>query len=213
MPTEAVDTENTMGNRGAETFQDLMENLNRDVQVKRLGKTELPVRRVTTNHAHTSIARLNRQEKWESSQEPEAKGREKLVRRSFRAPTGNMLVSTGALTGDESAGEYYCNLGVQEKIWKKIKRNAFRHAEFLDLHGYNRPQALAKLAAYLERCRMKKERYAIVIHGKGIHSPTKGSALKDLTLRFLANHPQVQAFCPAIASKGGSGATYVRMKV
>ncbi len=205
---------NAMGNKGGQTFQDLMaaHGLSR---VKKSGKTKLSVDPVTTSCENAASVPLKAQGK-RADPPP--------VRRSFRLRPGEVfeaipggsrpvLAVPELATGYREGGEYFCVHGLQVKIWKKIKRNAFPHAEPLDLHGCTRSKALRKLDDYIKTCKERQKRYAMIVHGKGIHSQSGAAVLRLVTFHFLAENLEVQAFCPAVIEKGGTGATYVRIKL
>jgi len=52
-----------------------------------------------------------------------------------------------------------------------------------------------------------------VIHGKGWRSEGRDGILKVNTRHWLAQHPQVLAFCEAPLNAGGSGAVWVLLKL
>jgi DNA-nicking Smr family endonuclease len=53
----------------------------------------------------------------------------------------------------------------------------------------------------------------LVIHGKGMNSPSGEAVLRKLTRHWLAQRPDVLAYCDALPRDGGSGAALVLLKV
>ena len=203
-----------MGDEREQTFQDLMAARGL-TWVKRSGQTKLSVDPVTKGRGDAASVPLKAQVKQVSASSVRRSSRTSLGGDFEAIPGGSrpVLVAPEPATGYEEGDEYFCIHGLRGKTWKKIKRNAFPHAELLDLHGYASSKAERKLHNYISMCVRQQERYAMIVHGKGIHSQAGAGVLRKLTLRFLASHPQVQAFCPAVKAKGGTGATYVRIKL
>ena len=81
----------------------------------------------------------------------------------------------------------------------------------LDLHGHKGRDVPGELEAFVRSCRRKGVRKALVIHGKGNHSPG-GSVLKPLVRRWLADHPFVGETGTPGRRHGGSGATWFLLK-
>jgi len=51
-----------------------------------------------------------------------------------------------------------------------------------------------------------------IVHGKGLRSPGREPVLKELVRNWLANRPEVLAYCQARAADGGAGAVIVLLK-
>jgi len=77
--------------------------------------------------------------------------------------------------------------------------------EELDLHTFS-PRELGELIpAYLDECVTRGFREVRIIHGKGT------GALRKSVESLLHRHPKVEHFAPADESRGGWGATIVRL--
>lgn len=101
--------------------------------------------------------------------------------------------------------------GLQYREMRRLKRGKL-HAgndEQIDLHGLKRIDAHAALRGFLDRCLHRGTRCAIVICGKGHHSPHSKPVLKLLIRSWLEDDKNVLAYCPALPEDGGSGALYV----
>lgn len=108
-----------------------------------------------------------------------------------------------------SQGDYRKN-GVQYQVLKQLRKGKFPIQAQLDLHGFDRHQALYELSFFLDQCTAVNLRCVKIIHGKG-HSEHK-SILKNLTQLFLQNRNEVLAFCYAKPNQGGEGALIVLLK-
>ena len=54
-----------------------------------------------------------------------------------------------------------------------------------------------------------KQTNVLVIHGKGLRSHQQEPMLKKSIQTLCYQHPQILAYCQALSSDGGSGATYL----
>jgi DNA-nicking Smr family endonuclease len=95
---------------------------------------------------------------------------------------------------------------------KGLKRLRTEQAEeTLDLHGLTGRDVPEELGLFIARCRRRRIRKVLIIHGKGLHSD-RGSVLKPIVLGYLENHPDVLDFGKASVRDGGDGASWAVLK-
>ena len=102
--------------------------------------------------------------------------------------------------------------GLSRQLLRKLRRGHWVVEESLDLHGMNRVQAAASVAAFLRRCGLRKLRCVRIVHGKGLGSRNREPVLKGKLRKWLAVRDEVLAFCQAPATDGGGGAVLVLLK-
>jgi len=98
---------------------------------------------------------------------------------------------------------------------RKLRRGTFPIDARLDLHGLPAEAARAKLEGFLRTTRARGERYVLVIHGKGEHSPGGQGVLRGEIAAWLSQAPpseHVAAFATAREGDGGEGAVYVLLR-
>jgi len=106
----------------------------------------------------------------------------------------------------------YRGPGLQDSVWRKLRRGAYRVRAELDLHGMNRNDAHEAVSLFLAECQAKDARCVRIIHGKGNRSPNTGPVIKTLLDSWLRRRSDVIAFCSARSHDGGTGAVYVLMR-
>ena len=106
----------------------------------------------------------------------------------------------------------YCQLGIQKRVFKKLRRGQYITIDELDLHGLNLKQAKRLLLHFLEIARQVEGSCVSIIHGKGHRSRDREPVLKRQTNHWLQQHPRVLAFHSAQAKDGGTGAVYVLLR-
>ncbi|MGC2167026.1 MAG: Smr/MutS family protein [Gallionella sp.] len=112
---------------------------------------------------------------------------------------------------DAAAAEFLRN-GVSRMNLRKLRRGQWPVQRVLDLHGSRRDAARQLLVDFLHDTALNDMRCILVVHGKGMNSPGGESVLRNLTRNWLAQHPQVLAYCDATPRLGGSGALLVLLK-
>ena len=114
-----------------------------------------------------------------------------------------------------AAADEFMRPGVQHKEMRRLKQGKFLLGDGLriDLHGMTRDEAYQALDEFLDRCLAKKVRCALIICGKGIHSPTGKPVLRSSIRGWLVEHDKVLAYCPAQLRDGGTGALYALLKI
>ena len=89
--------------------------------------------------------------------------------------------------------------------------------DFIDIHGLNCEEAWAALENFFENSRIKGCEKVLIIHGKGNHSRNTISlndgALRELSRRFIEACPFAGESGHCSAKEGGSGATWVILKL
>lgn len=109
-------------------------------------------------------------------------------------------------TGDELQ---FRRAGVQEQVYRKLRRGQYRVEAELDLHGLTASQAESELASFLAVALLREWRVLRVVHGKGLRSGNRGPVLKLLVNSYLQRVGAVLAFASAREVDGGSGACLV----
>lgn len=112
-------------------------------------------------------------------------------------------------TGEELR---YCREGLQQTVFRKLKRGHFRVGAVLDLHGMTVVMARQSLAAFLYHAQCDNVNCVRIIHGKGNRSSHKGPVLKRKVDHWLRQRDEVLAFCSARPMDGGTGAIYVLLR-
>lgn len=103
------------------------------------------------------------------------------------------------------------NPGITKKQQRKIRQGVLPINDQLDLHGYTQEQAIIELNNFLDHALSSGFKLLIIIHGKG-HRSAGEAVLKPLVQHWLAHQSSVLAWCPAQATHGGSGASYVYLR-
>jgi DNA-nicking Smr family endonuclease len=101
---------------------------------------------------------------------------------------------------------------LQDTVWRRLRRGAYRIGAELDLHGLNRERARLAVQEFLADCQERNLRCVRIIHGKGLGSPNTGPVIKSLLDSWLRRRRDVLAFCSARPQDGGTGAVYVLLR-
>lgn len=102
--------------------------------------------------------------------------------------------------------------GVQDSVWRRLRRGGYRIGAELDLHGLNRERARVAVQQFLADSQGRGVRCVRIIHGKGLGSPNTGPVIKSLLDSWLRRRRDVLAFCSARPQDGGTGAAYVLLR-
>lgn len=116
----------------------------------------------------------------------------------------DLVLEIGA--GDEWA---FTRAGVSRQTLRRLRRGYWKIEAQLDLHGYTREEAQRELIVFLDTGSKRHFRCVRIIHGKGHSSPSHAPILKTRVGGWLAQRPDVLAFCQARPEEGGSGAVLV----
>lgn len=106
----------------------------------------------------------------------------------------------------------YRGPGIQDTVWKRLRRGGYVQQAVLDLHGLNRDGAKRAIVEFLATCAARDHRSVRIIHGKGNGSPNSGPVLKRLLDGWLRKRRDVLAFASARPEDGGTGAVYVLLR-
>ncbi|MFP3927782.1 MAG: Smr/MutS family protein [Desulfobacteraceae bacterium] len=105
--------------------------------------------------------------------------------------------------------------GVSRKIMRKLKRGQFPVQDYLDLHGLTRQEAQERVREFLVRSHRLGLRCVLIVHGRGLNSPSSFPVLKDSIPGWFTRGPGrklVLAFATARPYDGGAGAVYVLLR-
>jgi DNA-nicking Smr family endonuclease len=96
---------------------------------------------------------------------------------------------------------------------RQVKRGIVSVEYQLDLHGLTRDEALGALTRFLRSARQKNQKAALIITGKGNHSPDE-PVLHQAVASWLrdAGREHILEFAPAPRELGGSGAYVVFLR-
>lgn len=96
---------------------------------------------------------------------------------------------------------------------RQLKRGSIRIGDELDLHGFLKDEALARLERFIASAYQRGLDAVLVVTGKGVNSP-EGPVLKGATATWLGGRGKgmVAEFSLAPRDKGGSGAFVVFLK-
>lgn len=111
--------------------------------------------------------------------------------------------------GDELS---YRTGGIQDAVFKRLRRGAYHVGAELDLHGLRAGEAKLAIARFLADCTARGVRCARIIHGKGLRSKGDGPVLKQRVDHWLRQRDDVLAFVSARREHGGTGAVYVLLR-
>ena len=114
-----------------------------------------------------------------------------------------------AETGDELL---YKTPGVQDKVFRKLRRGQFAVNAELDLHGYTVEHARDCLSDFLKQCVKRDQRCVRIVHGKGLRSRQGRPTIKSRIGKWLQQRQEVLAYCSARQVDGGTGALYVLLR-
>ena len=101
----------------------------------------------------------------------------------------------------------------QTSRMRQLKRGTIRISQELDLHGFLKDEALARLERFVADAFSRGQQAVLVITGKGINSP-EGPVLQGAVAEWLRQkgRGKVAEFSPAPRELGGSGAFVVFLK-
>lgn len=116
----------------------------------------------------------------------------------------------------ERDGEHFRALAPNTKpeILARLADGVYPPAETLNLHRLTTTEANVALHRLVASARRRGLRTLLIIHGRGTHSGERGPVLREEVIRLLSEElsAHVLAFCDAPVTRGGTGATLVRLR-
>ena len=103
---------------------------------------------------------------------------------------------------------------VHPEIARRLHRGDYSIQAHIDLHRLNASDAREVLQKFLKRAVMTGKRGVLIIHGRGLSSPSV-PVLKEKVIEWLTRGPWrkwVIAYASARLCDGGAGATYVLLR-
>jgi DNA-nicking Smr family endonuclease len=148
---------------------------------------------------------------------PLQKTAEKMVDELKTAEKNTFMQEIGRLKLDTKFSDSIPDDGEMQPLSgnrvRQVKRGIVSVDFQLDLHGLTRDEALEALARFLRSARQKCQKAALIITGKGNHSPDE-PVLHQAVASWLrdAGREHVVEFAPAPRELGGSGAYVVFLR-
>ena len=145
--------------------------------------------------------------------------RPRAARLDIDAERTQSLATEAAITEMEqvtvSAGDelLFKRSGVQDKVFRKLRRGHFSISAELDLHGMTAHRARIALDQFMDQMLHTRGQCCIhIIHGKGQGSRNGHPVIKLHIQSWLQCNKEVLAYCSCRPSDGGTGAIYVLLK-
>ena len=116
------------------------------------------------------------------------------------------------LTGEYAQG---CVLGLDQKIFNRLKQGRLSIEAHRDLHGLNADQAYQEVLDFIREQYQKGGRCVLLVTGRGRNSPEGFGVLREKIQEWLTKEPLrrvVLAFVTARSKHGGAGALYVLLR-
>lgn len=101
--------------------------------------------------------------------------------------------------------------GVQNGVFRKLKKGDYSIDATLDLHRMTVEQARNEVWNFVQDCVRFDVRTALVSHGKGKRSENY-PVIKSFLAKWLPTIPEIMAFHSARNFHGGTGSVYVLLK-
>lgn len=114
--------------------------------------------------------------------------------------------------GDPGEELSYRTDGIQDTVFRRLRRGTYHLERELDLHGMRSDEAKAAIVRFLAECRDRGARCVRIVHGKGLRSKGAGPVLKQRLDGWLRQRSDVLAFVSARPEDGGTGAVYVLLR-
>lgn len=132
--------------------------------------------------------------------------------RATAEPTASAKLSDGDPYSLDDAPETYRAQGVSGEALRRLRREADRVRECLDLHGLTRDQARVALQHFVKSAASRGVTRVRVIHGQGYGSQGGTSVLRYLARHWLAQMPDVLGFVTPPPAQGGKGAVVALLR-
>ena len=144
-----------------------------------------------------------------------ARPSQQVLQRRARAteqPVSNAKLSDGDPYTLDDAPDSYRASGVSGEALRRLRREAARVRECLDLHGLTRDQARVAIQHFVQAASSRGVTRVRIIHGQGYGSQGGTSVLRYLARHWLAQMPQVLGFVTPTPSEGGKGAVIALLR-
>ncbi len=105
----------------------------------------------------------------------------------------------------------YRSNGLQDGVFRKLRKGKYQLDARLDLHRKTVDQARTEVFGFIDDAKKYDLRTLIILHGKG-EKEAKPALLKSWINKWLRELEDVLAFCSAQQFDGGTGAVYVMLK-
>lgn len=105
----------------------------------------------------------------------------------------------------------YKRPGVQDGVFRQFRLGKYTIDARLDLHQMSIEKASKAVFSFIRESREYDLRTLLIVHGKGNRGDRK-ALLKNYTLQWLEELPEVLAYHSATPKDGGTGALYVLLK-
>ncbi|WP_439101884.1 DNA endonuclease SmrA [Congregibacter sp.] len=101
--------------------------------------------------------------------------------------------------------------GIQNGVYRKLKKGSYAAEARLDMHRMNVQRARREIYGFINECHELGLRSVLIVHGKGERSPNSEAVgiLKGFVDHWLRELAPVQAFHSAPPNLGGTGAVLV----
>ena len=132
--------------------------------------------------------------------------------RATDEPTIGAKLSDGDPYTLDDAPEVYRAGGVSGEALRRLRREASRIRECLDLHGLTRDQARVAIEHFVKAASSRGVTRVRIIHGQGYGSQGGASVLRYLARHWLAQMPQVLGFVTPAPADGGKGAVVALLR-
>lgn len=107
----------------------------------------------------------------------------------------------------------YCQTGIQNRLFRRLRQGKLQITEELDLHGLNVKQAKQVLLDFIQLAYPMEGCCVSIIHGKSNRSGAGEVAImKQYVNHWLQQHPRVLAFHSAQPRDGGTGSLYAILR-
>ncbi len=138
----------------------------------------------------------------------------KNLRLNIKQPGGRPAKSKliDSHSDQQNSDDSWFHSAIGKKLRRSIKTGKISIDAMLDLHGYRQHETESELESFIRYAKSDRARMVLIIHGKGFHSQSD-AVLRPLVRHWLGQQPDVLAYCPALPSDGGDGATYVYLKL
>lgn len=132
--------------------------------------------------------------------------------RATAEPLPNAKLSDGDPYSLDDAPESYRASGVSGEALRRLRREANKIRECLDLHGLTREQARVAIQHFVRSAAARGVLRVRIVHGQGYGSQGGTSVLRYLARHWLAQMPEVLGFVTPSPAEGGKGAVVVLLR-